>query len=64
MGDDGTRGLLALRRSGGYTVAQDEASSAVFGMPKAADRAGAVIDMLPLDGIAPAVVRAVHRLSA
>jgi two-component system chemotaxis response regulator CheB len=61
MGDDGARGLLELRRSGAHTIAQDEATSAVFGMPKAADRAGAVIDLLPLDMIGPAVVRALRR---
>jgi two-component system chemotaxis response regulator CheB len=61
MGDDGARGLLELRRSGAHTIAQDEATSAVFGMPKAADRAGAVIDLLPLDMIGPAIVRALRR---
>jgi two-component system chemotaxis response regulator CheB len=60
MGDDGARGLLELRRSGAHTIAQDEATSAVFGMPKAADRAGAVIDLLPLDMIGPAIVRALR----
>lgn len=55
MGDDGAAGLLALRQAGGLTIAQDEASSAVFGMPHAADQAGAASRVLPLDKIAPAV---------
>ncbi|HWD71449.1 MAG TPA: chemotaxis protein CheB, partial [Actinomycetota bacterium] len=42
MGDDGARGLLALRQRGGRTLAQDEATSAVFGMPSASRRLGAV----------------------
>ena len=52
MGDDGAQGLLAIRRQGGVTLAQDEASSAVFGMPKAAERLGAVTEMLPLGKLA------------
>jgi two-component system chemotaxis response regulator CheB len=62
MGDDGAQGLLAIRQSGGHTVAQDEASSTVFGMPKAAVRAGAVTELLPIDKIADAVQRAVREL--
>ncbi len=58
MGEDGASGLLALRRAGGTTIGQDEASSAVFGMPRAAQRAGAVTEVLPLDQIAGAIVRA------
>ena len=61
MGDDGAEGLLAIRRHGGVTLAQDEASSAVFGMPQAADRLGAVIEMLPLARMATAIQRAVQR---
>ena len=59
MGEDGARGLLDMRRQGGRTLAQDEASCAVFGMPRAAQRLGAVTDLLPLDELAPAVCRAV-----
>jgi two-component system chemotaxis response regulator CheB len=61
MGEDGARGLLELRRQGGRTFAQDEASSAVFGMPRAAHRLGAVAngDLLRLDQVATAVRRAV-----
>jgi two-component system chemotaxis response regulator CheB len=59
MGEDGARGLLEIHRKGGQTLAQDETSSAVFGMPRAAQRLGAVTDLLPLDRLAGAVCRAV-----
>jgi two-component system, chemotaxis family, protein-glutamate methylesterase/glutaminase len=59
MGEDGARGLLKLHRAGGSTFAQDEASSAVFGMPQAAHRMGAVTELLPLEKMAAAVHRAV-----
>ena len=60
MGSDGARGLLRLREHGGVTIVQDEPTSAVFGMPGAAVRAGAAEQILPLDRIAPAILRAVH----
>ncbi|WP_020650249.1 protein-glutamate methylesterase/protein-glutamine glutaminase [Solimonas variicoloris] len=52
MGDDGARGLLALREAGARTLAQDEASSVVWGMPGAAYKLGAAERLLPLDAIA------------
>jgi len=64
MGEDGARGLLAMRQQGGVTFAQDEASSAVFGMPKAAERLGAVTEMLPLTKLAAAIQRAVRQVQA
>ena len=51
MGRDGAQGLSGLRQAGHYTIAQDEASSAVFGMPKAAVELGAVDEVLSLDQI-------------
>jgi two-component system, chemotaxis family, protein-glutamate methylesterase/glutaminase len=48
MGDDGARGLLAMRQAGARTVAQDEASCVVFGMPKEAIQLGAAKEILPL----------------
>ena len=51
MGSDGARGLRALREAGHHTIAQDRATSAVYGMPKAAAALGAAIDILPLDKI-------------
>jgi two-component system chemotaxis response regulator CheB len=55
MGRDGAAGLLALRHVGALTIAQDEASSVVFGMPKEAIQMGAAARVLALDQIAPAL---------
>jgi two-component system chemotaxis response regulator CheB len=63
MGEDGAAGLLAIRQAGGTTIVQDEASSAVFGMPAAAQRIGAAGHVLPLERIAPAIKRALARLA-
>ena len=49
MGRDGARGMLALRRKGFRTLAQDAATSVIHGMPSAAAAAGAVMEMLPID---------------
>jgi chemotaxis response regulator CheB len=56
MGRDGAVGLKALRNQGRHTIAQDQASSAVYGMPKAAATLGAAVEILPLERIAPKVV--------
>jgi two-component system chemotaxis response regulator CheB len=60
MGDDGADGLLAVSRAGGVTIAQDEKSSTVFGMAKAAIALGAVRRATPLAGIGPAIIQAVR----
>ncbi|WP_203069887.1 protein-glutamate methylesterase/protein-glutamine glutaminase [Falsiroseomonas ponticola] len=60
MGDDGARGLLEMRHAGARTVAQDEASCVVFGMPKEAIALGAAERVMPLDRI-PALLAEVRR---
>ena len=55
MACDGTEGLGALKRAGAPTIAQDEASSVVWGMPGSAVAAGHIDQVLPLDRIAAAV---------
>ena len=55
MGADGARGLLAIRQAGGVTLAQDEASSVVYGMPREAALLGAAQRVLPLAEIGPAL---------
>lgn len=59
MGRDGAAGMLAVRRAGGLTIAQDEASCVVYGMPREAAARGAVVRVLPLDGIGEAIAGAV-----
>lgn len=56
LGRDGANGLAALRHAGGLTIAQDEASSAVWGMPRAAIEQGAASAVLPLEEIGPALM--------
>jgi two-component system response regulator WspF len=55
MGRDGAAGLLAMREAGQSTIAQDEASSAVYGMPRAAAELRAAQMILPIDNIADAL---------
>lgn len=60
MGDDGAAGMRELKRAGAYTIAEDESTAVVFGMPGAAVRLGAVHETLPLNEIAPRVRRVVN----
>lgn len=62
MGDDGAAGLLEMRLAGARTIAQDEGSSAVYGMPQAANLLGAAEQVLPLERIPSAIIRAVGAL--
>jgi len=57
MGKDGARGLLALRKDGWHTIAQDKATSVIYGMPRAAAELGAAVEVLPVKQIAPAIVK-------
>ncbi len=64
MGDDGAAGLLEMKQHGAQTLAQDEASCVVFGMPKVAIELGAAEAVVPLDRIAHEVLRRVEDASA
>jgi len=57
MGDDGAKGLLEMKNAGAKTIAQDEKSCVVFGMPKEAIRLGAAERVLPLNQIAPTTMK-------
>jgi two-component system chemotaxis response regulator CheB len=58
MGDDGAKGLLEMKKAGAHTIAQDEESCVVFGMPKEAIALGAADKVVPLDRIASEILRA------
>ncbi|MCU0953087.1 MAG: chemotaxis response regulator protein-glutamate methylesterase [Hyphomicrobium sp.] len=64
MGNDGASGLLDIRKAGGRTFAQDEQSSVIYGMPRAAAQAGAVQTTLPLERIAAEVLQAKIKTAA
>jgi two-component system chemotaxis response regulator CheB len=59
MGEDGAAGLSEIRQAGGYTIAEDESTAVVYGMPAVAVRMGAVCESLPLPAIAPRVLELV-----
>ena len=61
MGDDGARGLLEMKQAGARTIAQDEATSVVFGMPREAIARGAADRIAPLGGIAHELLLAAAR---
>jgi two-component system response regulator WspF len=61
MGPDGAEGLLRLRSAGWHTIAQDESTSVVYGMPKAAAEKRAAVEMLPLSQIGPTVAARIKR---
>ena len=60
MGDDGARGLLAMREAGGFTIAEDESTAVVYGMPAEAVRLNAVCELQPLPLIAPMVLERIR----
>ena len=57
MGDDGARGMKEMHDAGASTVAEDESTCVVFGMPKEAIRLGGVDTILPLDRIPQAIMQ-------
>jgi two-component system chemotaxis response regulator CheB len=57
MGRDGAAGLLAIRRAGGFTIAQDESTSVIYGMPREAVLLNAAQSVLPLEQIGPQIVK-------
>jgi two-component system, chemotaxis family, protein-glutamate methylesterase/glutaminase len=57
MGRDGAEGLASIKRAGGLTLAQDESSSVVFGMPREAILLGAATHVLSIEQFAPALIR-------
>ena len=61
MGADGAKGLLSMKESGAYNIAQDEATSVVFGMPKEAIEMGAAHKIVPLPVIAKEILAGVNR---
>ncbi|KTF13281.1 protein-glutamate methylesterase/protein-glutamine glutaminase [Pseudoalteromonas sp. H105] len=63
MGNDGAKGLLTLKQNGAYTIAQDELTSVVWGMPKAAIELGAANDVLPLEKVADHLLKKAQKQS-
>lgn len=61
MGSDGATGLLAIRDAGGHTIAQDQATSVVWGMPGEAVKLGAAMDVLPLGQVAARLLEVASR---
>ena len=62
IGHDGAAGLLAMRNKGAYTLGQDEATSAVYGMPRSAFECGAVLKQMPLQGMPLAISALANRV--
>ena len=62
MGSDAAKGVKAVKAAGGRVFAQDEATSTIFGMPAEAIKTGSVDEVLPLDGIGPAIGKYIAKL--
>jgi two-component system chemotaxis response regulator CheB len=60
MGGDGAAGMGRIKAAGGHTLAQDEASCVVFGMPKTAIEAGCVDRVVPLSGLAERIMQRIR----
>ena len=63
MGNDAAKGVKFAKAAGGYVIAQDEATSIIFGMPAEAIKTGAVDEILPLDEISAAIEKRVTHIS-
>ena len=63
MGRDGAEGMQAIAQAGGFTIAQDEATSVVFGMPQEAINLGAAKQILPIEAIAPRLLALLQQTS-
>ena len=61
MGHDGAKGMKAIKRLQGRTIAEDQSTSVVFGMPKAAIEAGVVDSILPLQQVAEGIVQCLKK---
>jgi two-component system chemotaxis response regulator CheB len=61
MGKDGAQGMLAMRNAGAHTIAQNEATCVVYGMPKAAVELGAAMEVVPLAEVAARVLEHIGR---
>lgn len=64
MGDDGCKGVKALKRQGGYCITQDEASCVVYGMPRAIEEAGLSDEQVPLEQLAGRITQLVRNASS
>lgn len=62
MGNDGAKGVQAVKAAGGYVIAQDESTAVIFGMPQEAIKTGAVDQVLPLEAISAAIERHVLKI--
>jgi two-component system chemotaxis response regulator CheB len=60
MGNDGKKGMLEIKKQGGYTIAESEETAVVFGMPAEAIKNGAVKTILPLSEISAEIIRVVN----
>ena len=60
MGNDGAKGVQAVKNVGGYVIAQDESTAVIFGMPQEAMKTGAVDKTLPIENIYPAIEKRVN----
>ena len=61
MGSDGTAGLRAMKKNGGFIIAQNEATCTVYGMPKEPAESGIADVVAPLDGIAGEILKTIKR---